>query len=170
MKKEIKIIAIICFILIMSALATALISDAIVVGQAILGFVLALIISVVVFFFAIICMFISIILVFGIYLLGDRGFWPLDWAKNAFDEVMRDYEVTQAQINTLITIRIVLLAICLVVFILAIIVVSHVKKIKKQDKTINRKPTAGFGTASLVLSILGIIASGCMLVIFNFIL
>ena len=117
MKKEIKIIAIICFILIMSALATALISDAIVVGQAILGFVLALIISVVVFFFAIICMFISIILVFGIYLLSDRGFWPLEWAKNAFDEVMRDYEVTQAQINTLITIRIVLLAICLVVFI-----------------------------------------------------
>ena len=74
MKKEIKIIAIICFILIMSALATALISDAIVVGQAILGFILALIISVVVFFFAIICMFISIIFVFGIYLLGDRGF------------------------------------------------------------------------------------------------
>ena len=170
MKKEIKILAIVCFSLIMAALVTAIVSDAIIVGQSILGFVLALIIAVIAFIVGVILMIISCILIFGVYLLDQEGFWPITWAERAFKDVMKDYQVTQAQIDTLITIRLVLLAICISVFIMSIIVVRHVKKIKKQDKTINRKPTSGFGKASLVLSILGIIASGCMLVIFNFIL
>ena len=159
MKKEIKILAIICFSLIVAALVTAIVSDAIIVGQSILGFVLALIIAVIAFIVGVILMIISCMLVFGVYLLDQEGFWPIAWAESAFKDVMKDYQVTQAQIDTLIIIRIVLLVICISVFIMSIIVVRHVKKIKKQDKTINRKPTSGFGTASLVLSILGMIAS-----------
>ena len=159
MKKEIKILAIVCFSLIMAALVTAIVSDAIIVGQSILGFVLALIIAVIAFIAGVILMIVSCMLIFGIYLLDQEGFWPIAWAESAFKDVMKDYQVTQAQIDTLITIRIVLLVICISVFIMSIIVVRHVKKIKKQDKTINRKPTSGFGTASLVLSILGMIAS-----------
>ena len=159
MKKEIKILAIVCFSLIMAALVAAIVSDAIIVGQSILGFVLSLIIAVIAFIVGVILMIISCMLIFGIYLLDQEGFWPIAWAERAFKDVMKDYQVTQAQIDTLITIRIVLLVICISVFIMSIIVVRHVKKIKKQDKTINRKPTSGFGTASLVLSILGMIAS-----------
>lgn len=159
MKKEIKILAIVCFSLIMAALVTAIVSDAIIVGQSILGFVLALIIAAIAFIVGVILMIISCMLIFGIYLLDQEGFWPIAWAESAFKDVMKDYQVTQAQIDTLITIRIVLLVICISVFIMSIIVVRHVKKIKKQDKTINRKPTSGFGTVSLVLSILGTIAS-----------
>ena len=159
MKKEIKILAIICFSLIMAALVTAIVSDAIIVGQSILGFVLALIVAVIAFIVGVILMIISCMLIFGIYLLDQEGFWPIAWAESAFKDVMKDYQVTQAQIDTLMTIRIVLLVICISVFIMSIIVVRHVKKIKKQDKTINRKPTSGFGTASLVLSVLGTIAS-----------
>ena len=159
MKKEIKILAIVCFSLIMAALVTAIVSDAIIVGQSILGFVLALIIAVIAFIVGVILMIISCMLIFGIYLLDQEGFWPIAWAESAFKDVMKDYQVTQAQIDTLITIRIVLLVICIAVFITSIIVVRHVKQIKKQDKTIKRKPTEGFGKALLVLSILGVIAA-----------
>ena len=158
MKKEIKILANICFSLIMAALVTAIISDAIIVGQSILGFILALLVATVAFIVAIFLMIVSCMLIFGVYLLNTEGFWPVEWAKSAYNDVMKDYQITNAQIDTLITIRIILLAICIAVFIASIIVVRHVKKIKKQDKTINRKPTSGFGTASLVLSILGVIA------------
>ena len=158
MKKEIKILAIICFSLIMAALVTAIVSDAIIVGQSILGFILALLVATVAFIVAIFLMIVSCMLIFGIYLLNQEGFWPVEWAKGAYNDVMKDYQITNAQIDTLITIRIILLVICIAVFIASIIVVRHVKKIKKQDKTINRKPTSGFGTASLVLSILGVIA------------
>ena len=158
MKKEIKIIAIICFSLIMAALATALISDAIVVGKSILGFILALVVAVVAFIVGVFLMIISCILIFGIYLLENDGFWPIAWAESAFKDVMKDYQITSAQIDILFTIRIILLVICVAVFIMSIIALSHVKKVKKQDKTINRKPTASFATASLVLSILGVLA------------
>ena len=158
MKKEIKILAIVCFSLIMAALVTAIVSDAIIVGQSILGFILALLVATVTFIVGVFLMVVSCMLIFGIYLLEDRGFWPVDWAKSAYNDVMKDYQITNAQIDTLTTIRTILLVICIAVFIASIIVVRHVKKIKKQDKTINRKPTSGFGTASLVLSILGIIA------------
>lgn len=159
MKKEIKILAIICFSLIMAALVTAIVSDTIIVGQSILGFVLALLVATVAFIVAIFLMIVSCMLIFGVYLLNTEGFWPVEWAKSAYNDVMKDYQITNAQIDTLITIRIVLLVICIAVFIASIIVARHVKKIKKQDKTINRKPTSGFGTTSLVLSILGTIAS-----------
>ena len=158
MKKEIKILAIVCFSLIMAALVTAIVSDAIIVGQSILGFILALLVATVAFIVAIFLMIVSCMLIFGVYLLNTEGFWPVEWAKSAYNDVMKDYQITNAQIDTLITIRIILLVICIAVFIASIIVVRHVKKIKKQDKTINRKPTSGFGTASLVLSILGVIA------------
>lgn len=163
--KTTKTLAITCFILVLSALASALISDAIVVGQAILGFALALVISIVVFFFAIICMFISIVLVFGIYLLENNGFWPIDWAKNAFDEVMKDYEVTQGQLNDLFVIRIILLVVCIAAFVIAIIAIKRIKKEKKKEPSIKVVPYKGFAISSLVFSILGIIACGSALAV-----
>ena len=159
MKKEIKILAIICFSLIMAALATALISDAIVVGKSILGFVLAMIVAVVVFIVGFFLMIVSCIFIFGIYLLEQDGLWPVTWAQGAFNDVMKDYQITPTQLDALFAIRIALLVVCIAVFIMSIIVVRHVKQIKKQDKTIKRKPTEGFGKASLVLSILGVIAA-----------
>ena len=159
MNKVTKTFAITCFILVMSALASALISDAIVVGQAILGFALALVIAIVVFFFAIILMFLSIILVFGIYLLENNGFWPIDWAKNAFDEVMKDYQITPGQLNDLFVIRIILLAVCIAAFVIAIITIKRIKKEKKKDPTIKVGHYKGFATAGMVLSMLGALAS-----------
>ena len=104
-------------------------------------------------------MIVSCIFIFGIYLLEQDGLWPVTWAQGAFNDVMKDYQITPAQLDALFTIRIILLVVCIAVFIMSIIVVRHVKQIKKQDKTIKRKPTEGFGKASLALSILGVIAA-----------
>lgn len=163
--KTTKTLAITCFILVLSALVSALISDAIVVGQAILGFILALVVAVVAFIVGVFLMIISCILIFGIYLLENDGFWPIIWAESAFKDVMKDYQITNAQIDILFTIRIILLVICVAVFIMSIIALSYVKKVKKQDKIINRKPTLGFATTSLVLSILGVLACIGVLVV-----
>ena len=77
MNKVTKTLATICFYLILAALVSAIISDIIILNQQLLGFIFATIASVVVFFFAIFLMLVSIILIFGIYVLGSNGFWPL---------------------------------------------------------------------------------------------
>lgn len=170
MRKEIKILAIVCFSLIMGALVTALVSDAIIVGQAILGFVLALFIAVITFIVGFFLVIVSCILIFGIYLLDSEGFWPVTWAETAFNDVMKDYQVTQSQINTLIIIRIVLLVICISVLIMSIIVTKHVKKIKKQDPSIKVKPTKGFALTSHVLSIMGIVSALGIMAVLSFVI
>lgn len=166
MRKETKILVIICFILILSAFVTALVSDAIIVGRSILGFAFALFAAVFVFLLGIILMVISIMFVFGIYLLEDRGFWPIEWSRTAYQEIIKDYQITESQINALTTIRIILLVICIFVFIVSIIAINHLKKVKKMDPTIKRKPISGFAITSLVLSILGIlVASGVLSIV-----
>lgn len=74
MRKDIKVLATICFVLITASLVTALVSDGVVFGRNILGFAFALVAAVVAFIFAFFLMIISIIFVFGIYILQDKGF------------------------------------------------------------------------------------------------
>ena len=104
MKKHIKVLAVICFSLIIAALLTALITDGVILGRNILGFVVALIVSAATFAMGIILMVISCFLAFGIIIIQNNGFWPLAWAKSAFHEVLKDYPVTDSQINTLLII------------------------------------------------------------------
>ena len=160
--KAAQIIAIIVFALVFSALATAIISDVIVFAQQILGFIAACIMAVVVFIFACVLMLFSIVLIFGIYLLGEYGFWPIAWSLQVFKEILADNKVTSDQIMIFGSIRIVLIILCVVGVILAIVALSINKSVKKEERASITKP---FGTLGLIFSILGLLAAVGMLAI-----
>lgn len=164
--KAAKIIAIICFSLVMAALAAALISDIIIVGQQILMFVFACLASVIVFLIAVILMVISCIFIFGIYILESEGFWPLIWTQNVFNDIMNDAKMTTEQIQAVFIVRGVLFLICLVVLVLAIIALTMSKQAKGEDTKRKQGLTRAFGIVSTVLSVLGLFATLAVMVLF----
>ena len=155
--KAIKILSIIVFSLIMSALLTALISDGIILSKQLFGFIFALVASAIVFVFAIICMIISIMLIFGAYLLKSEGFWPMKWTVSAYKSIMADYVLTAEQIHSALVIRIILLVICVIVFIASIVALAMLKRAKKNNKEIKRKMETAFSVLALIFSIFGMI-------------
>lgn len=165
--KVAKIISIVIFALIMTALAGALISDIILFGQQILYFVFACFASAVVFIIAIILMMFSIVFVFGVYILENEGFWPAVWTENAFKDIMADVAIQNEQIAILIIIRFILVFICLIVFVLSIVALVLAKKAKKEGYVRKQGLTVGFSVASLILSILGFFAAGVLILILS---
>ena len=160
MNKVTKTLATVCFSLILAALACAIISDIIILNEQILAFVGAILISILAFVVGFILMVISIMLIFGIYLLGSEGFWPLKWAKYMFSEVLKDHVPTAGQLNDLLVIRIILLVLCVMIFITSIVTLAMLKKEKKKNPEVKvSKRDKGFATAALVLSLLGTLAS-----------
>lgn len=164
-EKVAKIIAIVIFSLVFSALLTALVSDIIIIGKFILTFIVAIFIAFVVFVVAFVIMMITIILVFGVYLLEQSGFFPLKWAAHVFNEILKENNLSTIQISEICIIRIVLLVICLIIFVSAIVALALIKnpKRKKGEPRIktpkHNKLTKAFSTVSLIMSILGVFAS-----------
>ena len=155
--KAIRILSIIVFSLIMSALLMALISDGIILSKQIFGFIFALVASALVFIIAIICLFFSIVLVFGVYLLETEGFWPMKWTTSSYKAIMADYTLTAEQMYSAVVIRIILLVICVIVFIASIVALAMLKRAKKNNKEIKRKMETSFSAIALIFSILGMI-------------
>lgn len=168
MAKAAKIIAIVIFALILTALIGAIVSDVIIFSAQIAGFIAACILAVATFVLGIILMVLSIVCIFGAYLLEEYGFWPLTWTKTAFTEVMSDLAVTSEQINILIMVRIILLAICVLVFAAAIVALCLAKKAKKENPEIKQGLTKAFSIVALILSILGMFIALAMLLLFIF--
>ena len=155
--KAIKILSIIVFSLIMSALLMALISDGIILSKQIFGFIFALVASAVVFIIALVCMVISIVFIFGVYLLEANGFWPMKWTTSTYKTIMADYTLTAEQMHAAVVIRIILLVICVIVFIASIVALTMLKRAKKNNKEIKRKMETSFSVVALIFSILGMI-------------
>ena len=168
MKKGTVVLASITFSLILAALTTALVTDGVIVGEHIYGFALSMFVSAVVFIMGIILMVVSIMMIFGIIILNNNGFWPYQWSVNTFNEMMKDYPVTQDQIKSLLIVRIVLLIVCLAVLIMACIVTAQIKKARKADPSCRTKPARGFAIVSRILSITGLVVCSGALAILMF--
>ncbi len=154
--KAAQVVAIIVFALILSALLFAIISDIAIFAQQIFSFFFACVAGVFVFLIGCILMVVSIVFIFGIYLLADRGFWPIQWASETFKQIINDNKITQQQISTFGIIRVVLIVICVLCLILAVIALSLNKTTPKSERA---KVTTPFGVISLIFSILGIVAA-----------
>ena len=167
MDKGLKTYATVCFYLILGALAAAIISDIVILGEQILAFITALVSSAFVFMLGLILFVVSIMLLFGIFLIEQYGFWPVTWAANNFRDVMAESPVTDNQLNIMIVIRIALLGICFFVFISSIVLKSKMKKERLVDKTINQRPARAFSGVSLGLSLLGLfVGTGVIVILF----
>lgn len=154
--KAAQVLAIIVFALVLSALLVAIISDIAIFAQQIFSFLFACFAGVIVFIFAIILMLISLILVFGFYLLTDRGFWPIQWASEVFKQIIAENKISQQQIMAFGIIRVVLIAICALCLILAVVALILNKATPKLERA---KVSTPFSVVGLILSILGIIAA-----------
>ena len=159
MDQKTKTLATVCFYLVIGALVAALLSDIIIVGGQILTFISALFGAAIVFIIGFCLFIVSCVLIFGIYLFGEYGFWPLSWAAQTFDNIMSENPITVQQINILIGIRAALLAICLFGIIASAIVKSRLKWERKINKGVNQRPARAYSGVSLGLSIMGLIVS-----------
>ncbi|MCR5332636.1 MAG: hypothetical protein K6E11_01275 [Bacilli bacterium] len=163
--KAAKIIAIIAFALVMSALAGALVSDIVLFARQIIYFIVGCVGAVMAFIVGFFLFLISCILIFGIYLAESQGFWPVTWAQQIFTQVLNDGKLTPEEISVILIVRIILAVICFIVFVLSIVCLALKKRAKKKGEEDKQKLTKSFGTISLIFSILGLFAAVVMILL-----
>ena len=153
MESNKKACSIIAFVTVMLTLLAAIISDIAIFHEAIATFFGGILISIgafVVLFFAMIA---SFILVFGVYLVKEYGFWPLDLSVKLFKEILGSIEINSQQVATFRGWRIAFLILCIFALIMAIIALH-------KDEMISKKvPLKGMSVVALIFAILGIIAA-----------
>ena len=159
MESNKKALAIISFSVTLTVLLAAIISDIAIFADAILTFIAGTIVAAVAFVFLIILMIMSCILVFGIIILQNHGFWPLNLTYEFYQEMLHDIKISPEQISLFQGLRIAFLIICIITLILASIALH-------KDEMINEKvPLKGMSVVALIFSILGIVTAIGMLVI-----
>lgn len=153
------IISIVCFALVFALLLVAVISDIAIFSKQLLTFAVAILGAAAAFMIGFILMVLSCMLIFGVYLIEKSGFWPLNWAKQAFSEIIKDAQITSEQIGVLVGVRIALLICCILIFVSAIVALVFASIAKRQNKNIGIKirqgSTKAFSIISLVLSVFG---------------
>ncbi len=159
MESNKKALAIISFVTVMITLLVAIISDVVIFSEALGIFLGGTIISVIAFIILFVAMIVSFILIFGVYLVKEHGFWPLTLSFNLFKDILKDIQITPAQIATFRGWRIAFLVICVITMIIAIVALH-------KDEMISKKvPLKGMSVCALILSILGILTAISLLVI-----
>ena len=134
----------------MLSLLTAIISDVVIFREFIGAFFGGIIISIGAFIVFIAAMVVSCMLVFGVYLLQEYGFWPVDLSVKLFKEIIGSVEITNQQIEVFRGWRIALLILCIVALILASIALH-------KDEMVNKKvPLKGMSIVAMIFAILGI--------------
>lgn len=156
--KAARILSIIAFSLVLAALLSAFIFDIVIFAKQVIVFAFALFAGAAAFVIAIIFMIISLVLIFGIYLLKTEGFWPVQWAKTIYLGIMSENKLSPEQIHQMIVVRIVLVSICVLIFILCIVALALIIKDKKLNKGSKHKLAVAFSIISLILSIFGMLA------------
>lgn len=163
--KAAKVISIVCFVMVLLALLAAVVIDIFTFLETIMAFIGGLIAAAVVFILLFFLMIISIIFIFGIYLLGDKGFWPADAAASVLHQAINDARPTAEQLAIFTTTRIILLVVCLLIFVASIVALSLNKTMIDGKKRAYNKSTVAFSVISLVLSLLGLIVQIGMLAV-----
>lgn len=162
-----KIIAIVVFSTVFAALLAAIISDFAIFSTQIVGFFVACLGGIAAFIFGFILMIFSIVLIFGIYLLEQDGFWPVAWAQKTFHEALADVAITQQQVDSLIAIRIVIVVVCFLILAASIVALALASVAKKREPEIKQGLTKAFSIVSIVFSSLGLLAAVGVILIFT---
>lgn len=167
--KVAKIMAIVIFSLVMSCLVIALVTDGTIFAQQIFAFIGGCLGAICAFIFGFFLMLLSIICIFGIYLLEQNGFWPLQWASEVFHNALKDAPVTSDQITAMVVTRLVILFTCIICFACSIAVLSLAKQVKKENPDVQIKQglTKTFGILTLIFSILGAFAAVTLLLLIS---
>ena len=158
-------IGIVVFTFTMLALNIAIITDIALFAEQILTIFVGFIVACIVFVVMLVLYFLSIILVFGVYLTETYGFWPLTVASDLYQQALQESVISDEQISLMLAIRMILLVICILCFIGAIVSASLKKSAKKRGFAGKTKGTTAFATLALIFSIFGIALSALILLI-----
>lgn len=161
-----QIIAIVVFSLTFAGLLGAVISDIVILANNIILFVSACLAGAITFVFALIVCFLTIVLIFGIFLLDNYGFWPAQWAGTVFRGILQEAAITHQQVQTLIIIRIILIVVCALSFVGAIVSLS-LRKVAKNKGSVTPKIIKPFAILTIVFSVLGLIVGAGAIVLFS---
>ncbi len=145
-----KKLSIISFTLVIVTLLAAIISDCIIFHEAILTFLFGAIFSAVVFVLLCAVMLLTIVLVFGVFLLQNYGFWPLNASLSLFKEILSDIQITSQQVTTFQGLRIAFITICILLIIFSLVV------LKKKEDTQTAAKYKSLSFVSLAFAILGV--------------
>ena len=159
MESHKKALSITSFIIVMVCLLTAIISDIAIFSNVLLTILGGIIISVIVFVFLVAAFVVSFILIFGFYLVGEYGFWPLNLSFSLFKEILNDIQITADQIATFRVFRIIFLVLCIIALILSIIALH------KDEMIPGKVPLKGMSRVAMIFAIMGIVVAAGMLAV-----
>ena len=160
-----KVLALVSFCTVFGLILVSVITDLVIFKDFILTFIGGMIITGVVFIILFIGFVLSILLVFGVGIVKDSGFWPLSISISLSKEILDDVYMSEDQIRTFIILRIAIIIMLISMFILAIVAnIMHKRRIKENDPNIRKiKP---FTVVAIVYSILAIaIGFGMILIV-----
>lgn len=160
-----KVLALVSFCTVFGLILVSIITDLVIFKDFILTFIGGMIITGVVFIILFIGFVLSILLVFGVGIVKDSGFWPLSISISLSKEILDDVYMSEDQIRTFIVLRIAIIIMLISMFILAIVAnIMHKRRIKENDPNIRKiKP---FTVVAIVYSILAIaIGFGMILIV-----
>lgn len=163
MKNKKSILSIISFGITFLALILVIITDLIIFREVIATVIAAVFISAMAFVFFILLMVVSILFVFGVIILEEHGFWPLDRSIDVFNEIIKSASITAQQLEAFRWIRLIILILAISSFVISIITLKKDKKTKEKNKF------SWMSVIALIFSLLGIIVTIGILVVTNFI-
>ena len=160
-----KIIAIVCFALVFSLILIAFVADVVTFADVFIAFVTGILGATVMFIIGFFLMMCSCLLIFGIYLLEEYGFWPVNWAINAYNESMAEATITAEQVMIFRAVRIVLLVICFLIIVACIVSLVFKKKAKKAGFIGKTAMITAFDIVTIIFAIFGILVAIAMLAV-----
>ncbi len=112
--------------------------------------------------------FITIIMIFGIILVQNHGFWPMQYIKDIISDIFGSIEFVPSQMSTFRIFRIILLVLCVADIVVSIIALIKYKQELAQGIAKRYEATKPMATTSLVLAIIGALLSiGAIAVTFS---
>ena len=159
-----KILALISFSCVFGLILVAIITDFVIFKDYILAFIGGILVTGFLFFIFFIGFVLSIILVFGIRIVNNAGFWPLSLSISIFKEILGDVYISDVQITTFISLRIAIIIMLISMFILAIVANKmHKRRIIEKDPNI--RTTKPFTVVAILFSILAVVFGLSMVII-----
>lgn len=164
-KSTAKLLANICLIGTFLAMATAIIVDFVTLSEVIIQFVFSLIVPVIAFFVLFVAMVASWMLIFGVALTEQYGFWPLDISWDIYKQIIGEIKIDPDKLAIFRGVRIGLLVVCIVLYITAIVARIMNRKYKKEGEIKLYRSTKRRAKTAMFFLFFGIVVAAGALVL-----
>ena len=155
--KTSRILAIVAFTMTFVLMLLALVTDVIILNQAILEFIGTIIAGLFIFLALCIGFVVSIILIFGIVLIKEHGFWPLTLTLKTVKESILKIKIEPSQLEAFKTTRIIIIVLLVAIVIIASIAKRMNKAIVKEGFYEKTGLVRSFSAIAKIFSIVGIL-------------